>query len=173
MREMIARLFRKIGGFVGIAMLAIGIAALIILVCQFHSCGWTDPRIISLGIAAVVLIGTFFARMSRWFRRRERLFLYFIFLIAIVGNLGTLVTLGQFVLGGTGTYLAVLKSFATYTIAVAAISFADRLMQPPEDHADNRTLLLRWFGVAIISIGAGVLFPHIRTEKIPAGDRES
>jgi hypothetical protein len=95
-------------------------------------------------------------RLHRFCRRRVRLFLYFIILIAVVGNAGTLISWGQWVWGsGEITALAVLRSFATYTIAIAATSFADCFLRRSE--SDNRTSLLLWFGLMCAAIGAGTV----------------
>jgi hypothetical protein len=102
------------------------------------------------------LIRVVWLTLCRFCRRRVRLFLYFIILIVLVGNTGTLISWGQWIWGsGEITALAVLRSFATYTIAIAATSFADCFLRRSE--SDNRTSLLLWFGLMCAAIGAGIL----------------
>ena len=92
----------------------------------------------------------------RFVRRRIRLGLYFVFLIAAVGNTGTLFSWGQWAWGaGDITSLSVLRNFATYTIAIAATSFADYFLRRSE--TDNRTTLLFLFGLMCVAIGAGII----------------
>jgi hypothetical protein len=166
MLAMVERIYRKIGRLPGLAIFLMGSAALITVAYYVRSWGWTDPWIVILGITSVSLLGVFFGRMSRWCRRRENLFVYFFACILIAGNLGTLITLGQFLWGGTATYLAVLKSLATYTIAIAATSFADRLVQQADSQEKNRTELLRYFLLGLISVGAGVIVLYCDTVPV-------
>jgi hypothetical protein len=102
--------------------------------------------------------------LCRFFRRRVRLYLYFIISIVLVGNTGTLISLGRWVWGsGEITTLAVLRNFATYTIAIAATSFADCFLRRSE--SDNRTSLLLLFGLMFAAIGAGIVVLSVSSEN--------
>ena len=85
---------------------------------------------------------------------RCRLFLYFFFLICLLGNFGTIFSCGQWFFEKEHvTGLQVLRNFGTYTIAIAVTSFADVLLRKTEDN--NRTWLLILFVSMAFAVAAG------------------
>lgn len=103
-------------------------------------------------------IRLFIAAVRKFIRRRVRLFLYFLILIIVAGNLGTLIALAQWFWSKEGvTGIDVVRCLVTYAIAIAAISFADCFLHHDEEQDDNRTALLILFGILIGAVGSAVI----------------
>lgn len=83
-------------------------------------------------------------------RHRKRLFIYYLVLIVVFGNLGTLISLAQHLFGNPQTVKLhdVLRNFATYTIAIAVTSLADYILKVANGRYDARSIFLVLFGIA-------------------------
>lgn len=91
-------------------------------------------------------------------RHRKRLFIYYLVLIVVLGNLGTLISLAQHLFGKPQTVqlLDVLRNFATYTIAIAVTSLADYVLKVANGRYDARSIFLVLFGIAGIAALSGL-----------------
>jgi len=91
-------------------------------------------------------------------RHRKRLFIYYVILIVVFGNVGTLFSLAQHLFDSHQTVrlLDVLRNFATYTIAIAVTSFADYMLKVANGRYDARSTLLVLFGLAGTAALAGL-----------------
>ena len=96
--------------------------------------------------------------LRKFIRRRIRLLLYFLILIMVVGNLGTIIGLAQWFWSKKGvTPIDVVRCLVTYAIAIAATSFADCFLHRDEEQEDNRTYLLIFFGILVGAVGSAVV----------------